>query len=203
MAMQLNLSNILQFFSAISPLLLTFCLVLMSFFNQDIKGLVYLGGILIASLINLFLLNTFQVKPENGIPPSCNLIDFPFNLNEYVSPAFNSMFISFTLLYLMMPMSYISSMNYPIVIFVSSLLILDAVTKYMGGCTTISGIFLGSIVGSVLGIIWFVLLYSTGHKDLLFFNLEPSNNVVCSRPGKQTFKCNVYKGGQLISSTTQ
>ena len=132
MAMQLNLSNILQFFSAISPVLLTFCLVLISFFNQDIKGLVYLGGILIASLINLFLLNTFQVKPDKGIPPSCNLIDFPFNLNEYVSPAFNSMFISFTLLYLIMPMSYISSMNYPIVIFVSSLLILDAVTKYMG-----------------------------------------------------------------------
>lgn len=198
MGMQLNFSNMLQFFAAISPILLAFCLVMLSIFNSDIKGMVYLGGVLIASLINLFLLNTLKVKSQTLIPPSCNLIDFPFNLNEYVSPAFNSMFIAFTLAYLYLPMQYISGINFPVLMFVTGLLVLDGGTKIMGGCTTFSGVALGSLVGFVLGIIWFVLFYSTGHEDLLFFNVESSNNVICSRPKQQTFKCRLYKNGELI-----
>ena len=198
MAMQLNFSNMLQFFAAISPLLLTFFLVMISIFNSDIKGLVYLGGILIASLINLFVLNTLKVKSQTLIPPSCNLIEFPFNLNEYVSPAFNSMFISFTLAYLVMPMKYISGINYPVLMFITGLLVLDGATKIMGGCTTFGGVALGTLIGFVLGLIYFILLYSTDHKDLLFFNAEPSNNIICSRPKKQQFKCVVYKNGEVL-----
>jgi hypothetical protein len=184
MAMQLNFSNMLQFFSTISPILLAFFLVMISLFNTDIKGLVYLGGILIASLINLF--------------PACNLMDFPLNLNEYISPAFNTMFISFTLMYLYLPMQYISSINYPVLIFICGLLVLDAVTKISRGCTNFSGIALGFLVGSILGIVYFISLWKTGHDDLLFFNAEPSNNVICARPKKQTFKCFVYKNGEVI-----
>ena len=198
MAMQLNFSNMLQFFAAISPLLLTFFLVMISIFNSDIKGLVYLGGILIASLINLIILNTLKVKSQTLIPPGCNLIEFPFNLNEYVSPAFNSMFISFTLAYLVIPMKYISSINYPVLIFITGLLVLDGATKIMGGCTTFGGVALGTLLGFTLGIIYFILLYSTDHKDLLFFNAEPSNNIICSRPKKQQFKCVVYKNGEVL-----
>ncbi len=198
MGMQLNFSNLLQFFAAISPILLAFCLVMISIFNSDIKGMVYLGGVLIASLINLFIMNTLKVKSQTLVPPSCNLIDFPFNLNEYVSPAFNSMFIAFTLAYLYLPMQYISGINYPVLMFVTGLLVLDAVTKIMGGCTTFSGVALGGLVGFVLGITWFILFYSTGHNDLLFFNIEASNNVICSRPSKQSFKCRIFRNGELI-----
>lgn len=198
MAMQLNFSNILQFFSTISPILLAFFLVMISLFNTDIKGLVYLGGILMASLINLFLMNTLKVKPDKIPSPACNLIDFPMNLNEFISPAFNTMFISFTLWYLYMPMQYISSINYPVLVFLSGLLVLDAATKFTRGCTSFGGIVLGFLVGTVLGIIYFIALWKSGHEDLLFFNAEPSNNVVCSRPQKQTFKCFVYKNGEII-----
>ena len=203
MAMQLNFSNILHFFSTISPILLSFFLVMISLFNTDIKGLVYLGGILIASLINLFIMNTLKVKPEKIPSPGCNLIDFPLNLNEYISPAFNTMFISFTLWYLYLPMQYISSVNIPVLIFLCGLLVLDAGTKLSGGCTNFSGIALGFLVGTVLAIIYFIALWKTGHEDLLFFNIEPSNNVVCSRPQKQTFKCFVYKNGEIIGEANQ
>jgi hypothetical protein len=203
MAMKLDFSNLLQFFAAISPLLLAFCLVMISLFNSDIKGLVYLGGILIASLINLLLLNTWQVKSETLIPKYCNLIEFPFNLNEYVSPAFNSMFIAFTLAYIYMPMQYISSMNYPVILFITGLLVLDGGTKVMGGCTTFGGVALGTLIGLVLGLLWFIAFYSTNHKDLLYFNAESSNNVVCSRPSKQTFKCRIFKNGEIIGESTK
>jgi len=203
MAMKLDFSNLLQFFAAISPLLLAFCLVMISLFNSDIKGLVYLGGVLIASLINLLLLNTLHVKSETLIPKYCNLIEFPFNLNQYVSPAFNSMFIAFTLAYLYMPMQFISGMNYPVILFITGLLVLDGGTKVMGGCTTFGGVALGTLVGLVLGLLWFVAFYYTNHKDLLYFNAESSNNVVCSRPSKQTFKCRIYKNGEIIGESTK
>jgi len=200
MAMQLNFSNMLQFFSTISPILLAFFLVMISLFNTDIKGLVYLGGILIASVINLIIMNTLKQKPDkDNIPsPACNLIDFPLNLNEYISPAFNTMFITFTLTYLYLPMHLISSINYPVLIFICGLLVLDAVTKMTRKCTNFTGIALGFIVGLVLGILYFVALWKSGHEDLLFFNAEPSNNVVCSRPKKQTFKCSVFKNDAVI-----
>ena len=202
MAMQLNFSNLMQFFAAISPILLAFCLVMISIFNSDIKGMVYLGGILIASLINLLILNSLKIKSDKIIPPYCNLIEFPFNLNEYISPAFNSMFIAFTLAYLYMPMQYVSGINYPVLIFITSLLVLDAGTKISGGCTTFGGVMLGSLVGFVLGLLWFIAFYSTGHEDLLFFNAEPSNNVICSRPKKQTFRCKIFKNGEVIGEAS-
>ena len=129
------------------------------------------------------------------------MIEFPFNLNEYDTPSFNTMWLSFTLFYLLMPMVYISSVNIGIVLFVSALLTIDAVTKFMRGCTQLSGIGLGFIVGGLLGLLWFILMYSSGNKNLLYFNLESSDNVMCSRPSKQTFKCSVYRNGQVISSS--
>jgi hypothetical protein len=203
MAMQLSFSNLLQFFSSISPLLLAFFLVTLSMFNQDLKGLVYLGGVLIASLINLIIMNTAQVKSDQLIPPSCNLIEFPFNLNEYVSPAFNSMFISFTFIYLLMPMIFISSINLPVIICMSLLLVLDGATKIMAGCTSFWGVGSGILVGGILGFFYYLVFTSTGKNDLLFFNAEPSNNVVCSRPKKQSYKCSVYKNGSLVKSQTE
>ena len=56
MGMQLTLTNIFQFISGISPLLLGFFLVMMSIFNQNLKGLIYLSGVLIASVLNLLVM---------------------------------------------------------------------------------------------------------------------------------------------------
>jgi hypothetical protein len=36
----------------------------------------------------------------------------------------------------------------------------------------------------------------------MLFPPGPSNGVKCSMPSKQNFVCNVYKNGQIISSTT-
>jgi hypothetical protein len=44
------------------------------------------------------------------------------------------------------------------------------------------------------------LFHVSGYDSLLYFDELESNNVTCSRPSKQTFKCSVYKNGELISS---
>jgi len=64
MAIELTITNLFQFVSALLPLLLIFFMVMISIFNQDIKGLVYLAGILIKSVINVFLLHMIANKSD-------------------------------------------------------------------------------------------------------------------------------------------
>lgn len=46
MPMELSIPNLLQFCSAMAPLLLVFGLVFISMFNGDLKGIIYLVGVL-------------------------------------------------------------------------------------------------------------------------------------------------------------
>ncbi len=77
---------------------------------------------------------------------------------------------------------------------------MDAVTKLTKKCTSLAGIFLGGLIGLLLGTVWFCMFYLTDNKKILFFNELVSNNVVCNRPEKQKFKCAVYKNGKLLKT---
>jgi len=46
------------------------------------------------------------------------------------------------------------------------------------------------------------MINSPGLSNLLFFNDYSSNKEICTMPKKQTFKCAVYKNGELIGSST-
>ena len=53
MGVRLSFPNILDLFATLAPFLLGFFLVMASVFGQNIKGIVYLGGALIASVLNI------------------------------------------------------------------------------------------------------------------------------------------------------
>ena len=196
--MLLTFTNMFQFFSALSPLLLGFFLVMSSIFNQNIRGLVYLGGVLIASVINMFLMNMIKSPAFPDRSPICNIVDLPFGTNSYNSPSLSSLFICFTIAYLALPMKTNNNINYTILAALLGLFVMDTISKISNRCTTAVGTVLGSLVGLVLGSLWYSLFHATGNDSLLFFDEVNSNNVVCSRPSRQTFKCAVYKNGELI-----
>ena len=199
MAIKLTLYNILQLFSLISALLLVFFLVMSSLFNQNLKGIVYLAGVLLASCINIFLMNQIGSGMLKDASMSCDLIKLPI-LSEFNSPAPTSLFIAFTIAYLVLPMYYNNQINYVVLASLLCLLAMDAITKITNKCTTSSGSILGTLVGLVLGTAWYTLFHQSGYDSLLYFDELQSNKVICSKPSKQTFKCSVYKGGTLISS---
>jgi hypothetical protein len=200
MAISPNFSNIFEILSFIAPFLLGFFLVMSSLFNQDVKGLVYIAGVLIACVINLFLMNMVkETSPRKSLV--CDVFKIPLiNISDYVSPAPTSMFIAFTSAYLLLPMIYNKQMNYAILVSLLCLGGIEATTNILKECTSKSGALLGTLVGVVLGSLWYTLFHMTGNDSLLYFDELRSNRVVCSRPSKQSFKCSVYKGGQLISS---
>lgn len=199
MAIELTMSNVLQFFSFISPTLLVFFLFMSSLFNQNLKGLVYLAGLLIASLLNIFFMNMIGSGRDENEAFSCSIFDIP-HVSQYNSPYPSSLIIAFTLAYLVLPMKYNNQMNYAVLGFLMILLGIDILTKVQNKCTTYAGSVLGGLVGFLLGTIWYIFFHGAGFDSLLYFDELRSDNVVCSKPTKQTFKCSVYKNGELVSS---
>jgi hypothetical protein len=130
---------------------------------------------------------------------SCSIFDIP-HVSQYNSPYPSSLIIAFTVAYLVLPMKYNNQMNYPALIFLLCLLGIDILTKVQNKCTTYAGSVLGGLVGFLFGTIWYIFFHGAGFDSLLYFDELRSDNVVCSRPSKQTFKCSVYKNGELISS---
>jgi hypothetical protein len=196
---ELTFSNMIQLTAALSPILIAFFMLMLSFMNQNVKGLVFIAGALLASFINIFLLNMMKSEIHPNASLSCNIVNIPY-LNRYNSPSASSLFIAFTFAYLFLPMNYNKQMNYAVITALLILFAIDAGSKIINKCTTIGGAILGALAGFILGSMWYSVFHLVGADNLLYFDEMESNAVKCERPSKQTFKCSVYKNGALISS---
>ena len=197
MAMQLNLSNILKLVSLISPFLIMFFLVSASIFNQDIKGVIYISGVLIAVFINVLLMNMIKSPVDINRSTTCELFELPFGISSYDVPYSNSVVLAFTLAYLMLPMIEQSNVNYMLFGFIMFIFLIDGYTKVIDLCTKPLGVFLGGLFGLLFGTSWYYLM-KAGGRSLVFFEELSGNDIKCSKPSKQRFVCNVYKNGELI-----
>ena len=199
----LEMGNLFQLISFISPFMLAFFLIIGSLFNQDVRGLIYLAGVLIATLINSVLMSIIQDERDSDAPPLfCSIFNLTDAQTKYTSPSPTTLFIAFTATYLILPMKANNNVNYAVVVFLIGLLGIDWVTKVKSGCTSNSGALLGILTGCLLGLMWYSVILQSGYKTLLYFDALNSNKVYCNRPSKQTFKCSVYKNGELISNNT-
>lgn len=206
---ELSATNVFKFASLMTPFLIGFFLVLTSIINQDLKGVIYLMGSMLASIINAFFMNLIKSPRSADSSPFCNVFSFPFSNAtnaeaHYDSPSMTSMFISFTIAYLCLPMIYNApqTINYALISVLAILYVIDVFTQSSNKCNSIGASLLGTLVGFLLGAGWYGLIKSSGYDSLLYYSDFISNNAVCKRPRKQYFKCDVYKNGTKLSSTS-
>jgi hypothetical protein len=197
-----SFSNLFSFLGLMAPLLLTFFVVASSLFNTDLKGIVYLGGLLCASVINLFFMNSIKSTRSIDADVMCELwnIDLLKGWNDYNSPALGSMYMGFTFIYLFLPMLAHKQVNYAMIATILFLFGLNASVNLGNKCNKMDGIFLGVLSGILLGMCWYGMFHAAGYDSLLYYPEMQSNNVICKKPSKQTFKCNVYKNGEIVST---
>lgn len=205
---EFSATNLFKFLGLLTPFLIIFFLLMSSIVNQDIKVLIYLLGTSIASMGNIFFMNLIKSKRPDDASPFCNVFTFPFTVNSdteerYDSPSMTSMFISFTLFYIWLPMAFNppNTINLPLVLSLSGLLIIDIIAQYNQKCTGILGSILGILVGAATGSAWYSLINVSGYHNLLYYSDFRGNKTICSRPRKQYFKCSVYKNGRLIQNS--
>ena len=60
--------------------------------------------------------------------------------------------------------------------------------------------FLNVLLGATSAALIVTLMYSGGSGKYLFFNETSSDKDICYQPSKQTFKCQMYKDGTLLTS---
>lgn len=199
-----TIGNYLTLCARIAPFFLVLFFVIIAFFdgNYGLKGFFYLGCILVLSAVVMTASTMISENDgETNTHPICRMFDFPLGDKSGYNPALNSAIIAFTLIYMLMPMVQNDSYNIELIVLISTLYLVDlfmsSPLKYK--CTSWTGIFSGTVIGMVLSLIIVASVNASDNRQLLFFNELKSNSVVCKRPAKQTFKCNVMKGGELVT----
>jgi len=205
---EFSATNLFKFLGLLTPFLIIFFLLMSSVINQDLKALIYLLGTSVASLANIFFMYLIKSTRPDDASPFCNVFTFPFTVNSeanerYDAPSMTSMFISFTLAYIWIPMVFNppNTVNIPLVLTLSALLVIDIIAQHNQKCTNFLGSFLGTLVGFVMGAAWYGLVNSSGYQSLLYYSDFTGNKTICRRPQKEYFKCDVYKNGKLLQSS--
>ncbi len=192
-----NYPNVFTYFSMISPFLVILLFVFISIINSNLKGFIYLLGILLLFFIILLFQKVLRISSPGEESPYCRVFEFPVPV--YGVPSFNSSIFLFTIVYLFVPMMANKIMNFPLLILLLIMYAIDCVMKTSNRCTSPVGVILGSFIGLIWGLVWYYMIQAQ-NPELLYYDDLISNKIACSRPSQQQFKCSVYKNGQLLQT---
>jgi hypothetical protein len=207
----MSLTNVLQYISFSSPLLLVFFITLYSIIqNNYLSGLIFNMGVVIISSIVYLLKHILKNKQQDEANPFCNVLPSPFTVRAfdenigphfYDSPSFSSAVLSFSAAYLIYPMLIKNQQNVGLLVFSIALVLINAVTEILYKCSGLFGVILGILIGVLFAILYYSLLMSSDYtSSYLYFNDTISNNTQCTKPGTQNFKCSLYKNGVAINA---
>jgi|LauGreDrversion4_2_1035121.scaffolds.fasta_scaffold110024_3 hypothetical protein len=198
-----DLTKVVMNYTSIIPVYIAFFMIMTSAFNQDGKAWYWLFCVIIGvGLIKTFFEKTASMfnQPLAYDKFTATLVTPDVTLfNNYPNCSISAFIIMFTLIYLIMSMTTTNDWNYWVITLFVTLYLVDVV--YSKHFIPLYGRFIGTMLGAVYGIICYFIAKKIAPDKLLYFTVDASNRKYCSRPKKQQFKCFVYKGGQLISST--
>ena len=187
--------NIAVFLSFFSPIIIAISITSLSFIFQNFKGLIYLGFLIACCVVREFVYMMVGAEPIINDKTICTSVQY----SKYGNPTFSSFVFAFTITYLSYPMFSNGSINFWIFLSLIIYFFADMFMKIYKNCIKNTGVlFLNVLLGaaSASGIV--VAMYAGGSGKYLFFNEVSSNKEVCYQPSKQTFKCQMYKNGELI-----
>ena len=198
--MEMNLASIFYLFFRLSPFILVCFFTLGSILNSELKGFVYLVGLCFACFVT-FMINGALGEDSNDTNKSllCN----SFSVNNIYStktPA-SLVILSYTLFYLVYPIAKhdLAIYNVPTLVLFPLLILADIWWNISTGCYTPLQCIVAVIVGSGAGILWSFIIWKSKVKEFQYYNIGSASEI-CSKPTAQTFKCAVYKNGELIKT---
>jgi hypothetical protein len=188
---ELNLTNIFYTAYRLSPFILVSFFTLSSVLNQDLKGIIYLAGLLIACFTSVIVgkFNIFtnvSTTPEVTICKTLNLTNGePFSNLPLSMTVFT---YTFGYLLYIIGLYGLASDNIMTIIFFSIIIIADWSWNIFFSCNTHTRLLGAFLVGSAIGISWSAIIASTKQVSLQYFN-GISNKEVCSLNKNVKFRC--------------
>jgi hypothetical protein len=120
---------------------------------------------------------------------------------EYKNPL-GVLVYGYTFSYLLFPMIQFNMMNYPLLVSLLCFIGIDVAYLKKRKCFNAALFGIALSVSFLVGFFW-SLFVSRLSPSILYSTDYLSDKQVCSIPSEQTFKCKVYKNGELISTMTR
>ena len=203
-----NPKDILFFLSFYSPIIIAFSMLFVSFFLQSFKGIIFICFLLATTIVRyiFYMLRSKTNKSEeeeennnyhNDENNICNSVQY----TKFGNSTLSTFVFGFTITYLLLPMFFNNSINFLIIQILFIYSTLDLYIKQTNNCLPkATEVGLNFLCGLLCGAAIIGCLYAGGSSYIMFFNEIQSNKEVCNMPSKQTFKCQVYKNGELIGN---
>lgn len=198
--MDLNIINILYMFFRLAPFIIVSYFTLQSIFNQDIKGLIYLIGLLVSTIIIVVLGNILvKFSPPKGLMPTdyskirCTQLTLGNSQPISVLPLSQTVF-GYTLAYLgyFISVNNLQTQNIATFIIFPILIIADIMWSTINLCSSPKYLLISLILGALFGAIWAMIIDSTDTPNLAYMS-GITNKDVCSKPSKSLYKCRPIK----------
>lgn len=206
---ELNFLTLIYLFLRLSPFIIVCFFVLNSLFNQDFKGVFYVNALIASCFLSSIM---YSSSPNLGFIEKnsevCTLTSFSKEPSSNVLPIGQTI-LGFTYFYLLYPLlkhenrnDYINQ-NIITFAFYPILIAFDGYWNMANNCYYIHQLLWGLMLGAGFGTFCSYIVDSGSLNSFQYFYTGDASTELCSVPSKQTFKCNVYKGGQLIASSIQ
>jgi hypothetical protein len=188
--------NIVVFLAFFSPIILATSITSMSFMYQNFKGLIYLGFLIGCCVVRSYVYMMAGSPPIINDKTICTSIQY----SKYGNPTFSAFVFAFTIMYLSFPMFSNGEINFWVFISLITYFFIDIFIKIYKNCIIKTGdLFLNVLLGASSAALIITFMYAGGSGKYLFFNEMSSDKEMCYQPSKQTFRCSMYKDGQMIS----
>lgn len=199
--MELNIVNIIYLFFRLAPFLIVSYFTLQSIFNQDLKGLIYLIGLLVASVVTVMIGNVIP-QPDKSLIPSadqpqitkqqsekCNYLTLGQGQPVSKLPLSQTVF-GYTLAYLsyFIGVNNLTTQNIPTFVIFPLVILADMIWNVLNSCSTNIMLLTALIIGGLVGVMWAMIIDSTQMTNLTYFS-GISNKDVCTKPSKSLYKC--------------
>jgi len=189
MAAELNLTNIFYTAYRLAPFILVSFFTLSSILNQDIKGIIYLAGLLIACFLSVIIGKAEVFNTSTTSPTICNSFaltnEGPFSRLPLGMTVFT---YTFGYLLYIIGLYGLAKDNIITIILFSLLIISEWTWNIFFTCSSHIRLIGAFLVGSIIGISWSAIIASTKQVNLQYFN-GISNKEVCSLNKNVKFRC--------------
>ena len=199
---KLNINYVLYTAFRLSPFIIVCFFALSSILNQDLKGVIFLAGLLFACFFAILISSGLTGKAWFNGPPVadgsdstnaaiCNTLSLS-DSGRVSSIPLGMVVFSFTFFYLVDIIAKydLAKQNVPTLVIFPIIIIAEAVWNRQYQCATFIQLIFALGVGSLCGFGWAQIIRKTGAVQLQYFN-GISNTQTCSRPSKQKFKCKI------------
>lgn len=196
---QMNIVSLIYLFFRLAPFIIVSYFTLQSVFNQDLKGVIYLVGLLIASVVTILVGNVIP-RPgnsETGPTPlttaKCHMLTLNENGPISKLPLSQTVF-GYTLAYLsyFIGVNNLQTQNIATFIIFPIIVIADFIWSTSNNCASPEMLLTALIVGGLIGVAWAMIIDSTNMANLAYFS-GISNKDVCSQPSRSMYKCRPVK----------